>query len=359
MQQQVICTPQPDIDAYHAMPAVGSSGLKEFIRRTPAHYFDRYRAEDRERVDKKAFRIGRAWHCAVFEPEHFAARYVTDHAVSKQATRAKVLAELLALDAVQAQAELNKCVGIPDDIKATTKAGKELYAEHEAKGLRPMPLSELEWIGAELSRMHGKDVLSEDNIATVLKMARIARDLPTSRVLFGPLREYVMIEQTITVTHPETGLLLKIRPDLAVRPCEAFPNGLVVDGKSTMDASRRGFGRQVWNNDYGLQAEFYTRVLQQHWGTPERAPFAWLAQEKERPHPGKYWFATHMLLEYWQAKIDRALVQFAECEATGIWPAYGDDPEDVELPIHAETAIESYGAILVREVLYGDDEVAA
>lgn len=350
-------TSELPIDEYHDMPAVSSTGLKVFIRKSPAHYFDQFRAEDRVRPDKLAFRVGRAWHCAVFEPHAFDARFVTDHDASKISNKAKVLAQLLALDVAGAKTELAKCIiAIPDDIKASTKDGKALYAEKEAAGLRPMPASEAEWIVAQLSRMHGKDVLSEHHIENVKKMAAVAHAKPVSRVLFGPMLSRAQIERSMTIRDPATGLMIKWRPDYQIEPCESFPCGFILDGKSTIDASRSGFGRQAWGNDYGLQAALYTKYAQLAWGTSERPTFAWLAQEKERPYVAKYYYATRELLAYWDAKIESALEAFARCEATGIWPDYGDEPEDVTLPGYAENAIENALGVLDVE---DDDLVVA
>ena len=169
-----------------------------------------------------------------------------------------------------------------------------------------------------------------------------------------------MIERTFVVRDPKTGVMLKIRPDLAVAPCEWFPNGFVLDPKSTTDASPKAFARQVWNNDYGLQATLYPRVLQLLWGTASRPPFGWLAQEKTRPFVAKCYLTQAgdstgyvgddgelvmdggpSLTDYWDARIDAALVRVAECEATGIWPAYGDDPADLELPAWAHAQMDA------------------
>ena len=59
---------------YHENHALGASGLKMFLR-SPAHYWAAYRDPERARPDKLAWRIGRAWHCAVFEPDEFDGRY--------------------------------------------------------------------------------------------------------------------------------------------------------------------------------------------------------------------------------------------------------------------------------------------
>jgi hypothetical protein len=325
-------------DDYHAHPAIGASGLKRFAV-TPLHYWADYLDPERERKDKRAFRVGRAWHCAVLEPEAFAGRYVADHGVNKLTTRAKVLAELLALPAAEAGTELLRMKGVPDDIKATTKEGKALYAEIEAAGQRPMPETDLGWITAESARMHGKDVLAADDTTRVLKMAAFARALPISRVVFDQMAEFGAAETSLFWRDPASGVYLKVRPDYMLMPCPAFPDGLIIDGKSTTDASVEGFGRTVWNLDYGLQAALYTQVFQQVFKTAGRPPFLWLAQEKESPHAARYFGADDGLLTYWDKRIAALLPRVASCQSTNYWPGYPETVETLALPAYAEKQI--------------------
>jgi hypothetical protein len=330
--------PDMDNDAYHASPAIGSSGLKRFAV-TPLHYWADFLDPERERKDKKAFRIGRAWHCAVFEPHAFGERYVDDHGVNKLTNRAKALAELLALPGDQAAAELLRWKGVPDDIKATTKEGKALYAEIEAEGKRPMPESDLDWITTEAARMHSKDVLPAADTVRVQKMAAIARALPISRVVFEQMAAHGAAETSLFWVDPDSGVLLKIRPDFMLTPCPAFPNGLIIDGKSTTDASVQGFGRQVWNLDYGLQAAIYTKVFQGVFKTAGRPPFLWLGQEKDSPHAARYYSAGDDLIAHWDRRIAAMLPAVKRCQDTGVWPGYPETVETLALPAWAEKQI--------------------
>lgn len=340
--QSLSVIPDEPIEAYHARPNVGSSFLKAF-QRSPLHAWSAYLDPEREPVDKLAYRIGRAWHCALFEPAFMDVRYVADHGANKSTTKAKLLAELLAADEPREVFEL--LVGVPDDLKPTTKAGKELYAEIEARGQRPVSATDLNWMLAEFQRMWGRDVLPQARIDEIAKMASIARALPISRVIFDhpDLTGIGHAEVSIMDTDPTTGLPLKIRPDYLVQPCAQFPHGLVIDGKSCMDASRDGFGRAVWNYDYGLQAALYTQVAQRVLGTSGRPAFVWLAQEKTRPYAAQYFAAGDNLLEYWDGRIAELLPRVAECMASGVWPGYPATVETLALPAWAEARMNGEG----------------
>lgn len=342
--QSISVIPSEPIEAYHARSNIGSSFLKAF-QRSPLHAWSAYLDPEREQADKLAFRIGRAWHCALFEPAEFSGRYAEDHTDNKLTTRAKLLARLRS-----GEIEAAALIGVPDDIGKTTKAGRELYSEIEARGQIALPATDLEWIKAEAGRIGARDILPADRIADVLKMAEIARAHQVSRVIFGVdlptidgqariFRDDLVAgvaELSIMATDPATGVPLKIRPDYLVMPCDQFPHGVIVDGKSCQDASRDGFGRAVWNYDYGLQAALYTQVAQRTLATSGRPAFVWLAQEKTRPHAAQYFAAGDSLLEYWDGRIAELLPRVAECMASGVWPGYPATVETLALPAWAE-----------------------
>ncbi len=341
---QSISTGQLTADEYHAdRRGVGSSFLKEFMR-SPLHAWSKYLDPEREPTDSRAFRIGRAWHCAVFEPGEFASRYVTGHDAHPATTRAKVLTELLALDATAAASELQRMVGLPDDLKATTKEGKALYADLEAQGRRPMPESDLDFLVTECARMHGKDVLAARDMERVQKMAAIARALPVSRVVFDQMAKHGAAEQSMFATDPISGVGLKIRPDYMLAPCPAFPHGLIIDGKSAADADEEGFGRAVWNYSYGLQASLYRRVYRLAMRTEQEPAFLWLAQEKEVPHAARYYGAGEDLCAHWAPKIDALLVRVRQCQETGVWPGYPTTVSTLALPAWAEKRMQDAAA---------------
>lgn len=332
--------PGMSADDYHSSPAMGSSGLKRFAV-SPAHYWADYLDPDRKPRDKKVFRLGRAWHCAVFEPRELDRRYAAGHDAHPATKRATLLQGILAAEAPLAEAQ--RLVALPEGLKSSTKEGKQLVADLEAEGKVPVDAADFAWVGTWLPKLLGKDVLSGDDIERVIKMARIARSLPISRVIFDQLgAEHGAAEVSLFATDPATGVLLKVRPDYMLRPCGMFPHGLIIDGKSTVDASPGpdGFGRQVWNLDYGLASALYPRVFQQVFRTAEPPPFFWLAQEKESPYAAKFYPAGDSLRAYWNRRIDQLLPRVAECQRTGVWPAYGDDVTPLELPVYAEKRLE-------------------
>lgn len=325
-------------DFYHSLPAIGSSGLKKF-QQSPLHYWSAFLDPDRVPVDNLHFRIGRAWHCAVFEPQEFARRFVAGHDAHASTKRAVLLQRLLAGEVVPDQLR-----ELPEGLSATSKEGKALAAELEADGKIPVAAEDYAFACEWLPKLAGRDVLSADRIEGVMTMARIARALPISRVVFERFAGVGAAETSLFCDYAASGVRLKIRPDYMLKPCDAFPHGLIIDGKSTTDASEEGFGRQVWNLDYGLQAALYTRVYQQVIGTRERPAFLWLAQEKDAPHAARYYAAGADLIAHWDAKIDALLPRVAECQRTGTWPGYPETVSTLALPAWAQKQLDGLTA---------------
>lgn len=274
----------PDMsnEDYHAHPALGSSGLK-LLAQSPAHYFAAYLDPNcKARKETLAMKIGRAWHSAVYEPAEFDNRYVA----------------------------------MPDGIDRRTKEGKALWAEIVATGKTPLPSGDMD---------------------RILAMGRAANAHPAARVLFA---QKAMYEASIFFIDPATGVLCKIRPDFMVPPCDLFPNGLIVDGKSCEDASPEGFSRNAWNWEMHYQAALYSDGFQQHFKTRGRPEFLWLAQEKEPPYACAIYSATADIVNFGRRKMRPLIELYARCSASGIWPGYSTAVTELALPAWAEKQVQ-------------------
>ena len=252
-------------EAYHALPALSPSQIK-VLGRSPLHYFDQFRAEDRERPEPTAaMQLGTALHTAVLEPELWDATVaVPPHAFDRR-----------------------------------TKAGKELAAEFERAA-------------------EGKIVLSPDDADRVRRMADAVHKHPAAKFLLDlPGRR----EASYTWKDPATGLECKTRPDW-----HSEDRRLVVDVKTTKDASREEFAKSIANFDYHVQAAWNQGAL-------EAEQFLSLCIESERPYAVAVYPASGALIAAGQRRIEAAMTLLAECQASGVWPGYGDLlQEPIDLP---------------------------
>lgn len=329
-------------ELYHSHHAIGASGLKRFLQ-SPAHYWAEYLDPEREPKDAKHFRIGRAWHCGVFEPASFDDRFAVNHDAHPATKRAQLLQKYLAMPATDAPITVagTELVAMPEGLSLTSKEGKALAAEIEAEGKVPTTAEDRAFVLEWLPKLHGRDVLSADQIKAVKRMATIARNLPISRVVFERFGQFGAAEHSLFWTHPGTGVMLKIRPDYMLTPCAAFPDGLIIDGKSTTDASPEAFSRSVWNLDYGMQAALYPMVYQAVFKTSKRPAFLWLAQEKDSPFGARYYSAGDDLIQHYERKILELLPMVAECQRTNQWPCYPETVVPLAMPVWAQKAIEA------------------
>jgi hypothetical protein len=235
---------------YHQQSAIGSSGIK-LLEQSPLHYWAAYIDPARVRREPTpAMKIGTAWHAAIFEPAKFAGEYIE----------------------------------IPEGLDRRTKEGKALWAELEASG---------------------KQVMTTDDMARIKAMRESAAAHPVSRVIFD--QPNGAAEVSFFWLDAETGAHCKIRPDYYVPPCELFPGGLLVDGKTGEDMSPAGFSKYAWNWELHIQAAFYSDIFQAVHNTTEPPAFVWLAQEKEAPYATAYYSAAADFLEYGRRQYRKLL----------------------------------------------------
>jgi hypothetical protein len=236
------------------------------LARSPAHLRAKLAAPDE---DSEALRIGRAVHAAVLEPDTF-----------------------------------EKAFGImPDGTDLRTKVGKELRDAIAAKGATPLKQ-------AEADRVFG------------------VRDAILAHAAAGHLiRSEGPAEQSLVWIDEETGVLCKARHD---KHAHAIGGGVVVDVKTTTDASPREFERTVFNFGYHRQGAFYMRGAE-----ALKLPvshFAIVAVEKDAPFACAVYRLNEAALDAGDAEVVALLNRFKRCTAAGTWPAYPETVQDLALP---------------------------
>lgn len=274
-------------EEYHAYPAIGASGLK-LLARSPLHYWAAYIDPEREPMQPTAaMSLGTATHCAVLEPHRFDDLYTV----------------------------------MPDGLDRRTTQGKALWAEIEATG---------------------KAVLKADDFERLMRMRAAVMNNGDAQAI---MRAATAHEISLFWRDAETGVECKIRPDIYVEPCAAFPAGLIADLKTTSDASPAAFGRQAWGLMMPIQAALYTAGAQIALSLPQRPAFAWIAVESDRPHAVMVYHAPDDVIAYGDREVARLLELYARCRAAGHWPAYGN-AQPLTLPGYA-----------VREITETDGDV--
>jgi len=123
----------------------------------------------------------------------------------------------------------------------------------------------------------------------------------------------------------------KARLDWAVTPQSSFPAGLILDLKTTKDASLDEFPKSAYNLGYHIQAAWYARAMQMVYGV-EGTPFLFLAAEKSSPFGVMTYKAKEDFMRAGWDNCQKLLQTYAQCLTDGVWPCYPETIQELNLP---------------------------
>ena len=132
-------------------------------------------------------------------------------------------------------------------------------------------------------------------------------------------------EKSVYWIDATTGVLCRCRPDWW------RDDNLIVDLKTTEDASPEGFARSIAKFRYDVQDAFYTDGVQQATGKRPKA-FVFIAVEKKPPYGVGVYVLDAETKDLGRAQYQHDLRVYAECVRTGEWPGYGDKIQTINLP---------------------------
>lgn len=369
---------------YHAGPGESKS-LLDLVRRSPVHYAARKEpANDNEqRQPTPAQMIGTAFHALLLEPKEFAKNYCL--ALRPQDVPADGVPLIESRDQLVAMvAELNKgrlpklsTSGTKDELVARILEAQADLPEtlrDTAEGLSAMKAAELKGI-IERANEHRAGLLSDKGtmpeLATTLAMegkpVRLWSDVKAEWLANNGHRTVLTQEQwdqlhqmaAAVMAHPAAAALLTGAPGVAERSvywrdpvtgllCRCRPDfwredGILVDVKTTEDASKDAFARSISNYRYHVQHPFYLdgiNTMRDQAGVkcaPAKA-FVFLAVEKSaRVVKGVALGVAVYVLDAESVELGRIeyrqdLETIAACTRAGVWPGYGDKIQPIELP---------------------------
>ncbi len=114
---------------------------------------------------------------------------------------------------------------------------------------------------------------------------------------------------------------------------------VILDYKSTTDATPAAFSRQIAKMGYHIQDAFYCRGIKARFGT--EPAFVFLAQENKPPYACSFHGCDPALKKIANDCIDLAVAQWRECVKTNRWPGYSNrlhwaGPTNWQLTEHEE-----------------------
>jgi len=131
-------------------------------------------------------------------------------------------------------------------------------------------------------------------------------------------------EQSFYAIDKETGELIKCRTDY-------LAGDIIVDVKTTDDASPAGFGKSAANYRYPLQVAWYHDVLDAAF-VEHPAHWVFLAVEKEPPYAIGLYFAQPEDIVRARPAGRRDFLRIVEHKRSGEWPDYGVEALPLQLP---------------------------
>lgn len=177
---------------------------------------------------------------------------------------------------------------------------------------------------AWLMQNHGKRILKQDdfdmiqNIVQAVKMNKLASQLLSTGAA----------EESYFWQDPDTGIVCKCRPDYLRE------KHILVDVKSTIDASMDGFPTQIARHKYHLQAAYYLDGVTAATGQ-SFDQFIILAVEKEPPYAMSVHLMDSGTIDAGRLLYKRALARIKECREKNFWPAYDEKILTASLPAWA------------------------
>lgn len=255
---------------YNAADGIRRSDLW-LIKDSPEKF--KYHMDHPEDDDEKspAFLFGSACHKMVLEPESFEDEYA-----------------------------------VAPNVDRRTKAGKE------------------EWLQF-CDQNEGKIVLGADDFKTIAEMSKAVTVHPLAgRMISG------QHEVPFFWIDPDTGEKCKCKADVVKITDRKY---VLVDYKTTTDASTETFNKHILRFGYHVQAAMYAEGVQVALGLDYRPRFLFVAQEKKAPYAVNVIDVGEDVMNYGSTVYHELLRKYHECKEMDLWPGYVEDvPNDSWLP---------------------------
>jgi exodeoxyribonuclease VIII len=101
------------------------------------------------------------------------------------------------------------------------------------------------------------------------------------------------------------------------------PDNVIIDLKTTEDASPRGFAQSVKKYRYDVQAAFYSDGLEEATGKACNG-FFFVAVEKHPPYLVGWYFIGNEDLKEARQKYKKNLMTYGFCKKSNIWHGYSE-----------------------------------
>ena len=245
---------------------VASKSALDLVTVSPAHYQAWVNGHDE--ASTPALFFGSAFHCALLEPQVFAETYACE----------------------------------PDFGDCRFKGNRLARDEWREAHAGATPIS-----SGDMDKVRGM-------VASILQHRLAGRMIRSGKA-----------EITARWTDEDTGLRCKARGDFYVPDL-----AMLLDVKTTLDASPRGFAKSVTNYGYDRQDAFYRAGFTTAGARVEHVAF--VVVEKEPPYAVAVYQLSERFVERGHASIRRDMATLSECLKSNTFPGYPDGLTIIEPP---------------------------
>jgi hypothetical protein len=117
---------------------------------------------------------------------------------------------------------------------------------------------------------------------------------------------------------------------------------MIVDYKTANKVDNASLSKTLVDYGYAGQAPFYLDGAIQLGLVDGDSAFLFVAQQKNPPYLVNVWQPDERAIEYGRRINRQAIELFAECQASGVWPGYSDDIEEIALPAWVERSLDQF-----------------
>lgn len=260
---------------YDDHPGISQSMLKEFSK-SPRHYFCKYIEKSIEQKESESMRIGTLVHAMLLQPD-------------KQ-----------------------HMFPVFDGEKRTNEQ-KAKYAEMQNEACK-----------------NGGFVVRRDEYDVACAMVESVKSTSTWGIIESHLQ---LTEAPLEWTCEHTDLLCKGRIDGLVGKED---KQLVVEIKTTADASFEGFSKSIFNFGYDLQAAHYMQAVATHIGKSPDS-FLFVLVENKAPYLTAFYELGAETIYSANAARIALMKRFKECRDKNEWPGYSEEIKEINIPFYAMT----------------------
>lgn len=232
-------------------------------------------------------------------PKRYWYQYLSNEA-SREDTRSMLIGQALHTMVLEPDTFNDRFIVLPE-LDRRTKAGKEAYEQF-------------------INESQGKIVLPSSDYESAKQMA----DNVKAHRMYEKIYGVGNIEDSCLWKDKDTGVLLRSRPDY-------YNDFLIIDVKTTKDASPQAFASSMATYGYHRQAAMACDALTELTGCPYETVIQFVV-ENTAPYLVAAYAIKQDAIELGRKQYKEGARIYAECMRTNNWPGYPEILTEIDLP---------------------------